>query len=155
MKLVQAGLLNGYPDGTFKPDISVSKAEFTRYMASGLGLQGMKINEGYNFPDVTQDHWAYNYILITAAKGYVTGMPDGTFNPDGKINGAELATMIVRALPPEKMAQLTEGPFWYSGYVELAEKNGLLYPDFQPALSASRAQCAYSMVKLRNLIFKN
>ncbi|PKM78048.1 MAG: hypothetical protein CVU90_04865 [Firmicutes bacterium HGW-Firmicutes-15] len=155
MNLVKAGLLSGYSDGTFKPDNSVSRAEFTRYIVSGLGIQEIKISEVHDFPDVTKDHWAYNFILITAEIGYVAGMPDGTFNPEGKINGAELATMIVKALPTEKKAQLKDGPFWYSGYVELAEKNGLLYPDFQPAISTSRSQCAYSIMQLRNLINRN
>jgi hypothetical protein len=156
MNLVQAGLLNGYPDGTFQPDKSVSRAEFTRYIVGGLGLQEMKIGGVNNFADVTKDHWAYNYILITADKGYVTGIADGIFNPEGKISGAELATIIVRALPPEKIAApITEGPYWYSGYVEIAEMNGLLYPNFQPAISASRSQCAYSIFHLRNIIYKN
>lgn len=155
ISLVSAGILSGYPDGTFMPEKKVSRAEFTRYIVCGLGLQEMKIGSMHAFPDVSKSHWAHNYISITADKGYVTGMPDGTFNPTGEISGAELATIIVKALPAEKMTQIHEGPFWYSPYVEYAKQNGLLYPDFQPLSSASRAQCAYSIVQLRNLINKN
>jgi len=152
MKLVKAGVLSGYPDGTFKPDKTVSRAEFTVYIVGGLGQQEEKINGVHYFPDVLPDCWAYRFVLISADKGYVTGMPDGTFNPDGEISGAELAAILVNALPAEKRAQMTAGPFWYSGYVKLAEENGLLYPNYQPQLAASRVQCAYSIVQLRNLL---
>ncbi len=152
--LVDAGVLNGYPDGTFKPENRVTRAEFTRYLVSGLGLSEMKPDGLHTFPDVPPSHWALNYISITAAKGYVTGMPDGSFNPNGEISGAELATMMVKALPADQQTKIGEGSFWYSGYVECAQQYGLLYPDFQPTHSASRAQCAYSVVQLRKLINK-
>lgn len=155
INLVDTGILNGYPDGTFKPENRVTRAEFTRYLVCGLGLSEIKPGGAHTFSDVAPSHWACNYISITAAQGFVTGMPDGSFNPNGEINGAELATMMVKALPADQQAKMGEGPFWYSGYVECAQQNGLLYPDFQPAHSASRAQCAYSMVQLRKLINKN
>ncbi|MDD3888388.1 MAG: S-layer homology domain-containing protein [Syntrophomonadaceae bacterium] len=155
MNLVEARVLSGYTDGTFKPDNNVSRAEFATYIICGLGQQEVNISGVHNFPDVLQEHWAYRFILISADQGYVTGMPDGSFNPNGKISGAELATMLVKALPAEKKAQMTAGSAWYSGYVKLAEENGLLYPNFQPQLNASRAQCAYSVNQLRNLMSQN
>lgn len=155
MKLVENQVLSGYPDGTFKPDNPVSRAEFTRFIVCGLNLQEEKISEMHHFPDMYETHWANKYVLIAADKGYFTGMPDGTFNPNGKISGAEMAAMMVRALPKEKVGLITPGPNWYSGYVTLAEANGLLYPDFQPAASASRAQCAYSIVQLSNYLARD
>ncbi len=152
INLVEAGVLSGYPDGTFKPDKSVSRAEFTKFMVCGLGLENMNTTNAKGFPDVPGNHWAQKYISISVDKGYVNGMPDGSFNPNGQIKGAELATMIVRALPEEEKNKMVEGPEWYSGYVSLAEENGLLYPGFQANVSATRAQCAYSIVQLRNLL---
>jgi len=150
--LITAGVLRGYPDGTFRPDNPVSRAEFTRYLVSGLGLQSMQAGAQHSFPDVLSNHWAYPYISITADLGFVTGLPDGSFNPDGEINGAQLATMLVKALPDQANISISPGPFWYSGYVEYAEKQGLLYPGFQAEESASRAQCAYSVVQLKNSV---
>jgi len=104
------------------------------------------------FSDVPDNHWAQKYIAISVNNGYVNGMPDGSFNPNGQIKGAELAAMIVRSLPQEQKDKMVEGPEWYSGYVLLAEENGLLYPGFQANVSATRAQCAYSIVQLRNFL---
>jgi prenyltransferase beta subunit len=93
--LIAEGVLGGYPDGTFRPDNPVSRAEFTRYLVCGLGLENIKAG-AVDFPDVLNNHWAYPYISITVARGFVTGMPDGTFNSNGEINGAQLATMLVK-----------------------------------------------------------
>ncbi|HEX3010904.1 MAG TPA: S-layer homology domain-containing protein, partial [Syntrophomonadaceae bacterium] len=152
VSLVQTGVLSGYPDGTFKPEKKVSRAESARYLVCGLGLQDMNTGAVHDFPDVYKNYWAYQYISIAAQKGYITGMPDGTFNPGGEISGAQLAVMLVKALPYEKTVQIQAGSLWYSGYVEYAQKAGLLYPDFQPAGTVSRAQCAYSIMQLRNII---
>lgn len=151
VKLVNAKVLSGYPDGTFKPDKSVTRAEFTKFMVCGLGLENVVSYSAGKFPDVPQGHWARKYISIAVDKEYVKGRPGGRFDPNGKITGAELATMLVRALPPEKKSQMTEGPYWYSGNVKLARENGLLYPGFQAGENATRAQCAYSIVRLKNL----
>lgn len=153
MELVEAQVLSGYPDGSFKPDKTVTRAEFTRFMVSGLELENEQIVSGPGFTD-TKNHWANQYIAISSQKGIVSGKPDGSFNPEGLISGAELATMLVKALPEGKTVSISAGPFWYSGYVELAEKDKLLYPGFQADQSATRAQCAYSIVQLRNFLAK-
>jgi prenyltransferase beta subunit len=152
MSLVEAGVVSGYPDNTFQPEKRVGRAEFTRYLACALNLQESQPASPHSFPDVLTSHWAYRYIMITADKGFVTGRPDGSFDPSGEITGAELAVMLVKALPSDKAGSNYSGPFWYSGYVDHARQAGLLYPDFDPARSASRAQCAYSIVQLRNLL---
>ncbi len=152
MNLVQKGILSGYPDGTFQPDKTVSRAEFTLYILGGLGQREDSRQGTHDFPDVSTGHWAYRYVQLSADKGYITGMPDGTFRPDGAISGAELATILVKALPAEKWTPLPEGPSWYSGYVQVAAQNGLLSPGFDPQASATRAQCAYSVDQLVRLI---
>jgi hypothetical protein len=151
ISLVEAGILSGYPDHTFRPEKKVSRAEFARYLVCGLGVQDLKPETVRTFPDVLESHWAYPYITITADKGFVTGRPDGTFDPSGEIKGAELAVMLVKALPSEQAGLMPSGPFWYSGYVDYARQKGLLYPDFDPNQSADRAQCAYSVGQLRNM----
>ncbi len=152
MDLVNQGVLSGYPDGTFKPDQTVTRAEFTRYILGGLKQSDDSLNGIHQFPDVLPDYWAYHNILLSADKGYVAGFPNGTFQPEGEISGAELATILVKALPADKKTSLATGAFWYSGYVQLAAQNRLLYPDFQPELSATRAQCAYSVDQLLRML---
>lgn len=149
MELVREGILNGYVDGSFKPDHPVSRAEFSKIMVSGLGVDNKSGSASSQFADVPVDHWAHQSIAVCVSKGYVQGFDDGTFRPAGDISGAELAAMLVRALPDYDSAALKTGPCWYSGYADCAREHGLLYPGFQADAKASRAQCAYSMVQLR------
>ncbi|QEK11390.1 hypothetical protein FQB35_02820 [Crassaminicella thermophila] len=153
--LVKKNILSGYPDGTFRPEKSVTRAEFTNLMICGLNLQKSKHNVNIKFKDVFKNHWAYNAISIAVGKGFIKGRSDKIFDPNGKITGAEMATMLVNSLPPEKKSKIKEGPYWYSGYVKIAKENDLLYPNFKAKESASRAQCAYSIMKLRNLLLNN
>ncbi len=88
----KAGLMSGYPDGSFKPDQSITRAELisviSRFLKSGTytGLQ----------PDLTDisGHWAYNDIAEMYRIGIITGYEDKTFHPDLPINRAEAVTMI-------------------------------------------------------------
>ncbi|WP_092487867.1 S-layer homology domain-containing protein [Desulfoscipio geothermicus] len=126
MELVREKVLSGYPDGTFKPGNPVTRAEFSKCMVYGLGCRGMESNAAWRLKDVPENYWAKGVISIAVDKGYVKGKSGGIFDPDGKITGAELAAMLVRALPPGKRAKAESGPYWYSGSVQLAEENGLL-----------------------------
>lgn len=149
MNLVEAKVLGGYPDGTFQPDKTVTRAEFAKFLVCGLDLEESN-NFSLKFNDVSQKNWARNYISTAVNKGYVKGRSDEVFDPNGKIKGSELATMLVRGLPDAK--EIPEGKDWYSGYVQLAQENGLLYSNFQPKQSATRAQCTYSIVQLRKIL---
>jgi hypothetical protein len=92
-------------------------------------------------------------IQLCVEKGYVNGMPGGIFQPNGNITGAQLAAILVRTGPgaPEPIS----GPRWYEELVKLAGEKGLLYPGFDPHAPASRAQCAYSIMKLRSSLGLN
>ncbi|NLU49166.1 MAG: hypothetical protein GXX09_01975 [Syntrophomonadaceae bacterium] len=153
MKLVQAKALSGYPDGSFRPQNPVTRAEFAVFLVRGLGWEensGSTSSPG--FADVSPNHWAYRAISTVASKGYVKGKPGGVFDANGKITGAEVASILVRALPSCQTTALAKGPYWYSGYVQLAQENALLYPGFRADQRATRAQCAYSLERLRQLL---
>jgi uncharacterized repeat protein (TIGR02543 family) len=92
--LSKAGILTGYPDGSFKPAAPVTRAEFTAIAARFDG--GSKTAEN-NFND-TAEHWARSLIDRACALGWVTGYEDGSFRPDRDITRAEAATLINRAL---------------------------------------------------------
>ena len=97
--LSSAGIVNGYPDGTFRPDAPVTRAELAAMVSRFGNLQG----GGVNFTDVSSDHWAYAYIVSAASKGWVLGYPDGTFKPDQFISRAETVTLINRVLGRDKL----------------------------------------------------
>ena len=91
----ELGLIKGYPDGTFKPEKSITRAEFaamaTRFAnLFGGGLQG--------FVDVPYTHWANDVIAKAASAGWVSGYPDGTFKPENKITRAEVVIITNRML---------------------------------------------------------
>jgi len=152
MKLVQVKALGGYPDGSFRPENRVTRAEFAVFLYRGLGLEEAESKASNGFADVPKNYWAGQAIAAVVSKGYMKGKPGGLFDPNGKITGAELASILAETLPPDKAGSVTAGPYWYSATVEAARKNGLLYPDFQAALPATRAQCAYSIAQLRNVL---
>jgi prenyltransferase beta subunit len=150
--LVNEGVLGGYPDGTFRPDNLVTRAEFVKFLVGGLAMEEKDSTSSLAFSDVSDKHWARGYILTAVEAGFVMGSPDGTFAPGKGVTGAELAAILVRALPASRSSEFQEGEKWYSGYVKLAAEEGLLYPNFQWDRGASRAQCAFSLSRLKALL---
>lgn len=144
-KLVKSGVLGGYPDGTFGPERLVTRAEFTKFLVCGLGIENQKSDTAAKFQDIPSSHWARQFVSVALDHGFIKGRSDSSFDLKGKISGAELAAMLVRTLPQERINNITEGPKWYSGYVKIAEEEGLLYPEFSESAGASRAQCAFSI----------
>ena len=93
--LTNLGILTGYEDGTFKPDASVTRAEFATIAArfSDGELEGFA-----SFPDVPEDHWASKYIAKAEKLGWIKGYDDGTFGPENEITRAQAMTLVNRVL---------------------------------------------------------
>lgn len=98
------GIITGYPDGTFKPNKPITRAEFAAIAARFDETQSGK---SATFSDVI-GHWAAKEIGIAYANEWIKGYPDGTFKPDQNITRAEAMTMINRVLErkPESPADL-------------------------------------------------
>ncbi len=92
--LVQAGILKGYEDGTFRPDQSVTRAELAAIL---VRVQGGSEAGSASFTD-TNGHWAEGYISSAVTSGLVLGYEDGTFKPNRSITRAEAVTMFNRML---------------------------------------------------------
>ncbi|WP_108831986.1 S-layer homology domain-containing protein [Aedoeadaptatus coli] len=88
-------LITGYPDGTFKPNNPISRAEFA---AIASRFDQLKIGLSLPFNDVGAGHWAYDVIASAADKGWVNGYPDGSFKPENKITRAEVVSTTNRML---------------------------------------------------------
>ena len=147
MYLVNRGVLSGYPDGTFRPDSPVKRAEFAKFLVYGLGLQN-RISEGtLEFSDL-KGHWSNKIVGIAVEEGLIKGVGSGRFAPEDRITGAQVAAMLVRAKGVEGSVQTMAGGNWYDGYVRLAGEQGLLYEGFDPNGYATRAQCAEAIVRL-------
>jgi len=91
------GILNGYPDGTFKPENSVTRAEFAT-IATKLAKLKLSGNESSAFSDVTEEHWAKSYINACSKNNFVSGYPDGTFKPGNNVKYSEAMTILLNVL---------------------------------------------------------
>jgi prenyltransferase beta subunit len=142
--MVSEGIMQGYPDGGFRPEQAVTREEFTTMMVKALGAGKSESQESLSFLDVPGSRWSHPYIAAAYWAGIIQGRSAEYFDPTAGIKGAELATMLVNGLAGET-AQEDRGLPWYSGSVGLANEYGWLYPGFDVGLKATRAQCAYSI----------
>ena len=100
------GVLKGYPDGSFRPNRNITRAELTAVITRFA----RQVGGTAPFSDV-EGHWAYGSIAMAAAKGWINGYEDGTFRPDREITRAETFAMVNRMLGrlPETKADLHSG----------------------------------------------
>lgn len=94
-KLVEAGLINGYPDGTFLGNVSMTRAQLCKILCLIMDYKEVPNLAERSFPDV-EGHWAIGYIGALLKSGYVKGYDDGTFRPDRPVSRAEFAALFNR-----------------------------------------------------------
>ena len=150
------GFINGYPNGTFKPNEPITRAEFITLINRVIYFS----NTGdVTFRDVTPRDWFYDDLKI-AANNYIVGFPDNTFKPYRLVSREQAATIAARIneLPEDKEAakifyDYTKISDWAVGYVGAAVKANLLYgtPDnlFLPRVPITRAE---TVLLLQNLM---
>ena len=150
-------LMNGYSDGTFKPDASITRAEFSAVMARFLKLDD-KAAATEKFGDV-KGHWAIGYIGALADKGIVGGVTEDAFAPDDNITREQMAAILARAFElketsPELFADNGEISDWAHDYVYACRKAGYMTGDaannFSPLDNASRAEVATVIYRLHS-----
>lgn len=119
-------ILNGYPDGTFKPGNTITRAEFAKVVSISRGLKAAAENSKGNtkFTDVTSAHWASGYINVAEKNGLINGVGNGKFAPESQITYEQAITMIVRALGYEQAAQTLGG--YPVGHLSVASREQLL-----------------------------
>lgn len=100
-KLNALSIINGYPDGTFKPANNITRAEFAKIacIAGGMGSSADMLKSSTSkFSDVKTGEWYTGYVNLANSQGWVKGFPDGTFRPNAKISYAEVITVLTRLL---------------------------------------------------------
>lgn len=103
--LTDAGYLSGYKDGTFRPEGTITRAEFVRITNQVLGYSGQSVS-GF-FPDVSEDDWYYQDVMTAVKEGYIIGYTDGTFRPDGKITREEVCVIIDKIIKNNQEMPIT------------------------------------------------
>ncbi len=165
-KVAELDITRGYQDGTFKPNKTITRAEFAKFVVSALGLSPVSDPE-LNFKDNNSiPTWAKGYIARAIKEDIISGYADNTFKANKQITRQEMASMLVRALGLQEMAASRQNSSlnfddaggiesWARGAVSLAVEKGLLkgYSDntFGPRKNATRAEAATMIVKLLSL----
>lgn len=148
--------MKGYPDLTFKPERSISRAEMATIL-SRIGGAGAALTDGKHmtFPDVASDHWASLAIRSASSKGLMAGFPDGTFKPEQSITRAEMATIVSHWLGLRGEATATFSDtvgHWAQQNIALVQQAGIIkgLPDgsFQPDKSLTRAEAVTMINKI-------
>lgn len=150
------GLIQGYEDGSFKPNNTITRAEFVTLMnnAKGFGSEG-----SINFSDVKNGSWFYSAVARAVAAGYVKGYSDGSFKPGNTITRAEAAVMIANAARLSaneagayRFTDVGSIPAWARGSVGAVVAAGYMtgYPDgsFYANASISRAEAVSSLNRM-------
>ncbi|VEJ34406.1 Endo-1,4-beta-xylanase A precursor [Aedoeadaptatus ivorii] len=115
-RLSTLGVISGYPDGSFRPNASVTRAEFASVAAKFVSAKS-----GQGFSDLN-GHWAQNAIEKLNSAGWVSGYGDGSFRPDSVITRAEVVSIVNRMLDRQADA----------GYVQNHRGSLIQYTDLAP-----------------------
>ena len=159
---VQAGYINGYADGTFRPDAVVTRAQFAKMLNNAIGLMN---TTNISFPDTPATQWYYDEVRKAVSAQYINGYTDGTFRPDSTITRQEAAVMLSRVVTAPK--EVKNGTFpdaakidsWAKEGVNTIFSKGYIQGDtkgnFNPKSSLTRAQAAkiiYELVRGERII---
>ena len=157
-KWVDKGDISGYPDGTFRPNNMITRAEFVVLVNNAMGYT----KSGYAyFSDVPNHYWGKNAIQTGVAAGYISGDGNGIFRPNDPVTRQEAAAMISRILDlkqNESRAYRYTDSYaisnWAKGVVGAVSEAGIMagYPDgsFGPNKVLTRAEAVLALDKTVN-----
>jgi len=154
--LYDKGIINGYVDGTFGPIDNVSRAEFAK-MLYLTGEMTTQLISPITFSDVSESHWAKNYIYTLAAHEIVEGKGNNLYDPNGTITMGEVLTILDRSF----VLYNSSGAYGYSldkhwsneYFLSMVDKGIVLKKDsyyypYSPSTLATREQCAILLSRI-------
>jgi hypothetical protein len=153
------GIVAGYPDALYHPDVAVTRGQMAVYISRALAGGDANVPAGpaeATFDDVPTDHWAYKYVEYCVANGVVQGFDPVTYAPTVTVSRDAMAVFISRAVAGGD-ANVPEGPdtatfddvptdYWAFKHVEYCVENDVVqgYPDgnYHPGDVVTRDQMA-------------
>jgi hypothetical protein len=125
--LTEKGILKGYPDGLFRPDHLVTRAEFVKIlMLAVYGNEPVTITNVRCFPDfVGKEQWYWIFACMGKEKGIVQGYPDKSFGALKRISTAEALKMSVVAWKIPLPLYFRAPDNWYDPYLDAAASRGV------------------------------
>ncbi|WP_419872805.1 S-layer homology domain-containing protein [Candidatus Pristimantibacillus sp. PTI5] len=160
LRSASIGFVNGFPDGTFRPNLKITRAEFAAMLVRAMSLEQsegvvLRYKDAEKIPS-----WAKPFIAEASSAGVIQGYPDGNFRAGNTITRAEMTVMLVRAaqLPFEEntlgsqFADADQIPEWASAAVSVAHQAGIVQGmgngNFDPNSATTRAQATVAILKL-------
>lgn len=154
-ELANRGVIQGFPDGTFRPNEPVTRAQFAAMIRQAFNAS--RVRNPINFVDVSQNYWAYTAIQEAYSTGFMTGYPGNQFNPNQNIPRAQVLVSLSSGLNYASRGQVenvlqiySDAPeipgYARSGIAAATEQRLVVnYPDVQllaPNQVATRAEVA-------------
>ncbi|WP_342528136.1 S-layer homology domain-containing protein [Chryseomicrobium sp. FSL W7-1435] len=176
-ELIELEIMAGYPDGTYKPENIVTRAEFAKFVVASFELQSEEVVPSVQtqavsqlaFTDVPVEKWYAAWVADAVNAGVVSGYPDGTFKPDQQISREQMAAMVARAMHAKGVIsegfEIPELTFKdsdkihpsYREDVKFVAFHGVINGDglgfFNPKDSSTRWMVALVMLNGREIIF--
>ena len=131
-QIASLGVLTGYPDGTFRPNAPITRAEFAAIIVKLKSPGQHKPPAVSSFSDVTSESWASGYIEDAAKMGLITGFPDGAFHPTVKIDRVDAVVIVTRFAGLPATYDLTDAyedispEHWANNLISAAKTAGFL-----------------------------
>lgn len=129
--LKQANIIGGYPDGSFQPNKTVSRAEAMKMILGGLNISG-PTKPNLKFNDTTNDAWYATWVAAGVTHSIVAGYADGTFRPANTVNRAEYLKMLVNA-SGASVSTPSDAPYddvslsdWFASFADYAKEKNLV-----------------------------
>ena len=153
------GVLKGYPDGSFQPDRTISRAELAAVLDRVMGYQ----NRGENiYPDLPEGRWYTENLLHMAGQGIFAGDEQGRMRPEALITRQEAFTALARVLELEKSEKVPGFSDdvgiadWARGYVGAMREKGYITGDQNKALRPdepiTRAEVVSTLDRMASLV---
>ncbi len=169
---VRAGIVSGYDDGSYRPNLAVTREQLAVYISRALAGGDEYVpefDETPSFPDVAEEHWALHYVEYGVEQNVVGGYEDGNYHPEHEVTRDQMAVYLARALVApagdEGLSNYTPGdprnfldvpdtgygddgtePFWAYTHIEYCAEHGVVqgYEDglYHPDEVVTRDQMA-------------
>jgi len=155
---ISNGIVKGYPDGTFKPGQTVTRAQFSVMLMNALNWQ--EAGTDLSFTDGAEiATWAKQAVSQAVQAGIINGYENGSFRPNANITRSEMATMIAKALKLSSKENVATSfaddksiPAWAKGSVaalkELGIINGTGVNKFNPSAQTTRAEAVIILINM-------
>ncbi|MBN2087747.1 S-layer homology domain-containing protein [Candidatus Peregrinibacteria bacterium] len=158
------GVINGYSDGTFKPNNTVNRVEALKMLMLAFNA-GTGPTQELTFTDTSNSEWYSTTLGTAVSKGIVKGYDDGTFRPDTMVNKAEYLKMLFKTNGIELTDTITANPYadvpkdeWYAPYAYMTNRKNLLTVVnnlLKPDMGMTRGEVAETIYRMKYVLDNN